>query len=101
MALLPFRKPTASETEYLGGISRTKWIWSVWMLPSRILIFFHSHSCRISSLTVFPISPRSIRYRYFRHQTTWYLHCHTACANLLNCFIEYLLLGFRATITLF
>ena len=33
--------------------------------------------------------------------TIWYLHCQTACANLLNCFTEYLLLGFRATITLF
>jgi len=33
MELFPFRKPTASDIEYFGGISKTKWIWSIWMLP--------------------------------------------------------------------
>jgi len=101
MALFPFRKPTDSDTEYFGGISNTKWIWSSWMLPSKISICFHSHNCRMISRTDLPISPFIIRNRYFGHQTIWYLHCHTACANLLNCFIEYLLWIFRVTTTLF
>lgn len=101
MAIFPFMKPIASDIEYFGGISNTRWMWSTCTLPSSICIFFHSHSCRMISLTDLPISPRSILNRYFGHHTTWYLHCHTACANFLNCFIEYLLLGFRATISLF
>jgi hypothetical protein len=35
--------------------------------------------------------------RYFGHQTTWYLHSHTACANFLKSCIEYLLILFRVT----
>ena len=101
MALFPFKKPTASDTEYFGGISNTKWIWSIWMLPSRISIFFHSHSCRMISRSDLPIAPFSIRNRYFGHHTIWYLHRHTACANLLNCFIEYLLWTYRVTTTPF
>jgi hypothetical protein len=95
IALFPFMKPTASESEYFGGTERTKWIWSTWMLPSRISIFFHSHSCRIMSRMERPISPRKILNRYFGHQTTWYLHSHTACDNLLNRFTEYLLFTLR------
>lgn len=101
MALFPFRKPTASDTEYFGGISNTKCTWFNWMLPSSISIFFHSHNCRIISRRDLPISPFNIRNRYFGHQTIWYLHSHTACANLLNCFIEYLLWIFRVTTTHF
>ena len=37
MALLPFKNPTASETEYFGGISSTKWIWSFWMIKCWLL----------------------------------------------------------------
>jgi hypothetical protein len=32
--------------------------------------------------------------RYLGHQIKWYLHCQTACANLLNSLIEYLLVQF-------
>ena len=91
----------ASETEYFGGIDNTMWIWSNWILPSRISIFLHSHNCRNISRTDSPISPRNIRNQYFGHHTTWYLHCHTACANFLNWFIEYLLMAFRVTTALF
>lgn len=35
----------------------------------------------------------------FGHQTTWYLHCHIACDNFLNCFTEYLLSIFRVITT--
>lgn len=101
MALFPFRKPTASDTEYFGGISNTRWIWSFWMLPSSISICFHSHSYRMISRSDLPMSPFRIRNRYFGHHTIWYLHRHTACDNLLNCFVEYLLGNFRVTTTLF
>ena len=101
MALFPFKNPTASDTEYFGGISNTRWMWSTWILPSSISICFHSHNYRMISRTDFPMSPFNTRNRYFGHQTICYLHIHTACANLLNCFIEYLLWIFRATTTLF
>ncbi len=91
IALLPFMKHTASAIEYFGGTDKTKWIWSTWMLPSRISNFFHSHSCRIMSRIERPTSPCKILNRYFGHQTTRYLHSHTACANFLKRFIEYLL----------
>ena len=101
IALFPFRKPTISEIEYFGGDARTKWIWSACTLPSNISTFFHSHSCRMISRSDLPIAPFSIRNRYFGHHTIWYLHRHTACANLLNCFIEYLLWTYRVTTTPF
>jgi len=72
---------------------------SLFPFPSKISIFLHSHSCRMISLIDFPTLPLSIRNRYFGHQTIWYLHCHTACDNFLNCFTEYLLLIFRVTTT--
>lgn len=97
MALFPFRNPTTSDTECFGGIETTKWMWSTCTFPSRILILFHSHNCRIISRTDFPTSPRKIRNRYFGHQTTWYLHSHTAWANLLNSCIKYLLSMSRVT----
>ena len=97
MALFPFKKPTASDIEYLGGTDKTKWIWSVCTLPSIISIRFHSHNWRIISRTDFLSSPDNTLKRYFGHQTTWYLHSHTACANLLKLCIEYLLNLFRVT----
>jgi len=97
MALLPFRNPTASDIEYLGGTDNTRWIWSSWTLPSNISICLHSHSCRTISRTDFRTAFVNILNRYFGHHTTWYLHSHTACANLLNSFIEYLLILFRVT----
>ena len=92
MALFPFRKPTISEIEYFGGTDMTKWMWSLCTLPSNISTRFHSHNCLMMARTDRAISPRSILNRYFGHQTTWYLHSHTACANLLKSFIIYLLL---------
>ena len=97
MALFPFKKPTTSDIEYFGGNDNTKWIWSICTLPSKISIFFHSHSCLIISRTDLPTSPFNILNRYFGHHTIWYLHLHTACASLLKLFVEYLLLIFRAT----
>jgi len=97
MALFPFRKPTTSEIEYFGGNESTKWIWSAWTLPSNISTFLYSHNCLMISRTDFPTSPFKILKRYFGHQTIWYLHCQTACANLFKSFIEYLLLMFRVT----
>ena len=97
IALLPFRNPTNSETEYFGGIDKTKWIWSICTLPARISTFFHSHSCLMISRTDLPISPLKILNRYFGHQTRWYLHSHTACANFLKSPTEYLPLMFRVT----
>ena len=99
MALLPLRNPMASETEYFGGMDSIRWIWSIWMLPSSISIRLHSHSCLMISRIDCPISPLRTLNRYFGHHTTWYLHCHTACDNFLNCFTEYLLLIFRVTTT--
>jgi len=92
IALLPFKNPTTSETEYFGGNDTTKWTWSCCTLPSRISIFFHSQSCLNISRTDFPISPFNILNLYFGHHTMWNLHSHTACANLLKSFISYLLL---------
>jgi len=99
LALFPFKNPTASDTEYFGGIERIRWMWSICTFPSKISILLHVHNCRMISLIDFPTSPLSIRNRYFGHQTIWYLHCHTACDNFLNCFTEYLLLIFRVTTT--
>jgi len=97
IALFPFKKPTTSETEYFGGNDSTKWIWSSCTFPSNISTFFHSQSCLRMSRIDFPTSPCNILNRYFGHQTIWYLHCQTACANLLKSFTEYLLLMFRVT----
>ena len=97
IALLPFRNPTTSDTEYLGEIDRTKWIWSICTLPSSISTFFHWHNCRIISRTDVPTSPQSTRNRYFGHHNTWYLHSQTACASLLKSDTEYLLSMFRVT----
>ena len=77
IALLPFMKPMASEIEYLGGTDNTRWMWSIWILPSKISIFLHSHSCRMISRSDFPNSPLRIWKRYFGHHTTWYLHEYT------------------------
>ena len=97
IALLPFTKPTNSDTEYFGGIDTTRWIWSTWILPASISTFFHSHSCFMISRTDLPTSPLRILKRYLGHQTRWYLHSHTACASLLKSLIEYLPLMFRVT----
>ena len=97
MALFPFKNPTVSDIEYFGGIDSTRWIWSSCTFPYIISIPLHSVSCFIISRTDLPISPFSILNRYLGHHTTWYLHCHTACANFLNCFIEYLLQIFRVS----
>ena len=100
MALFPLINQTTSEIEYFGGTDKTRWIWSFWMFPSKISIFFYSHNCRIISLKLIPSAPLNTLNRYFGHHTTWYLHCHTACDNFLNRLIEYLLKTFRAIITL-
>ena len=84
IALLPFKKPMVSDTEYFGGIESTKCIWSSCTLPSKISIFFHSHSCLIIVHNDLLMSPLNILNLYLGHQTIWYLHCHTACANLLK-----------------
>ena len=97
IALFPFKKPTTSEIECLDGTQRSKWTWSACTFPSNISIFFHSHNCFIISRTEFPTPPVKILNRYFGHHTICYLHSHTACANLLKCFTEYLLLKFRVT----
>ena len=76
IALLPFKNPTASDTEYFGGMDNTKWIWSIWTLPDTISKFFHRHNCRIISRVVLPISPSNILYRYLGHHTKWYLHSY-------------------------
>jgi hypothetical protein len=81
----------------LGGTDNTRWIWSSCTLPSNISICLHSHSCRIISRTDFRTDFVSILNRYFGHHTRWYLHSHTACANLLKSCIEYLLILFRVT----
>jgi hypothetical protein len=59
IALLPFRKPTNSDTEYFGGIDRTRWIWSTWLLPASISTLFHTHSCFMMSRTGLPTFRRS------------------------------------------
>jgi hypothetical protein len=97
IALLPFRKPTTSAIEYLGGIDSTKWTWSNWTFFSSTSNFFHSHSCWIISITDFATSPFRMRNRYLGHQTIWYLQSQTACANFCNSFIKYLLQTFRVT----
>src|SRR4030042_3754020 len=97
MALLPFRNPTASETECFGGIQSTRCTWSICTFPSIISKFLHSHNSLIVSLVDFPISPFNIRNRYWGHHTKWYLHSQIACANFLKSLIEYLLLIFRVT----
>jgi len=97
MALFPFRNPTTSDIEYLGGIDKTRCMWSSWTFPSKISSFFHSHSCQIISFTESATFPFSILKRYFGHQTMWYLHCHNACANFLYSLTEYLLLPSRVT----
>jgi hypothetical protein len=97
MALLPFRNPTASETECFGGIHKTRCTWSICTFPSIISKSLHPHSSRSISLVDFPISPLKIRNRYFGHHIKWYLHSQIACANFLKLLIEYLLLIFRVT----
>ena len=69
-------------------------LWHSW--PSETLRLLKWRISEMMSRTDLPISPFNILRRYFGHHTTWYLHCHTACANPLNCFTEYLLLMFRA-----
>jgi len=97
MALLPFTKPTNSETEYFGGIDSARWIWSICATPTSISTRFHSRDCLIISRTDLPTSPFNILNRYLGHYTIWHLHSHAACANLLKSFIKYVLLMFRFT----
>jgi hypothetical protein len=97
MALLPFRNPTASETECFGGIRSTKCTWSICTFPSIISKSLHWLRSRIVSLTDFPVSPFRIRNRYFGHHAKLYLHSRTACADFLKSLIECLILIFRVT----
>ena len=97
MALFPFRNPITSDIANFGGTQITKCTWSDCILPAKISIFFHSHSCRSISRNVLPICPCNILKRYFGHHTTWYLHSHTACASFLNCLMFSLLLMLRVT----
>jgi hypothetical protein len=99
IVLLPLMKPIVSAIEYFGDTLSPRCIWSFCTSPSRISTCFHSHSYRMISLIEYPTSPLRIRNRYFGHHATWYLHSHTACANLLNRLIEYLLQMFRASTT--
>ena len=52
--LLPFKYPMKLDTEYLGGISTSIWMWSGYTSASIIFTFFHSHSF----LSISPISFR-------------------------------------------
>ena len=97
MAHFPFRNPTTSDTECLGGTERTRWTWSSCTLISIISIFFHLHNWIKNSFTDSDTVPFSILNRYLGQKTTWYLHCHKACANFLNSLIEYLLFASRVT----
>jgi|GEM_PF-6007588 len=97
IALFPFKNPTASDTEYFGGIHTTKCTWSTCTFPCIISRSHHPHNSRIVSLVDFPISPLSTLNRYFGHHIKWYLHPQTECANFLKSLIEYLLFGFRVT----
>ena len=98
MALLPFKKPTISETEYFGGIDNIKWIWSIKTFNSSISNFFHLHNDDKLSSTVLLTPFSNTLYRYFGHQTKWYLHSQTTCAIFLKSLIEYLLLIFRVAL---
>src|SRR4030042_6512241 len=97
IALFPFKNPTASETEYFGGIHTTKCTWSTCTFPWIIPKFHHPQNSLIVSLVDFPISPLSTLNRYFGHHTKWYLHSQMECANFLKSLIEYLLFSFRVT----
>jgi hypothetical protein len=96
-ALLPFRNPTNSATEYFGDTATTKWVCVVRTLPSSISTCFNSHSCVIISRTDLPTSPFKILNRYFRHHTIGYLQSPLPHATFLKSFIQYLLLMFRVT----
>ena len=97
IALFPFKNPTTSETEYFGGIPKTKCTWSICTFFSSISNLCHPQSSLIVSSTDFPIASLKIQNRYFGHQTKWYLHSQIACAKFLKLLIEYLLLSFRVT----
>jgi len=94
MAHFPFKNPTVSETKNFGGMETTICTWSSWTFISKTSNFFHSHNCLKISSTDCCKAPFKILKRYLGHQIKWYLHCHMACANLLNALIEYLLVQF-------
>ena len=96
-ALLPFRTPTNSATEYFGDTATTKWICVVPTLPSNISTCFNSHSCVIISRTDLPTSPFNILNQYFGHHSIGYSQSLPSHATLLKSFIQYLLLMFRVT----
>lgn len=97
MAHFPFRNPTTSDTEYLGGMERTRWTWSSCTFISKISSFFHPQSCVMNSITDSRTGPFKILNLYLGQKAMWYLHCQTACAIFLNSLIEYLLFVSRVT----
>jgi len=99
IALFPFKYPTTSDTEYLGGKLKTKCTWSDWTFFSKISTFFHLHKDSKLSSTVRRTPFSSTLYLYFGHQTKWYLHSQTECANFLKRFI-YASLSFSGSSTL-
>ena len=82
-----FRYPTISDIEYFGGKLITMCTWSFCTFFSSISIFLQLHNDSSASFTVRLTAPSSTLYRYFGHQTKWYLHSHITCANFLNRFI--------------
>ena len=84
MAHFPFRNPITSDTEYLGGMERIRWTWSSCTFISKISSFFQPQSWVINSFTDSCTEPFRILNRYFGQKAMWYLHCHIACADLLN-----------------
>ena len=75
------------DTEILGGISTSIWMWSGHTSASIIRTPFHSHSCR----SILPISalfsPKNTFLRYFGANTIWYLQFHFVCDKLITSFL--------------
>ena len=70
-------------TEYLGGMAKHKWMWSILMVPSSTSTPLYWHKRFRIVLISWRSFPNIIFRRFLGTQTMWYLHSQTVCDKLL------------------
>ena len=74
-----------SDTDYFGAIDTIRCTWSGCTFSSSTsTCSFCLHSWYTTCLTLSPMTPLKIQYRYFEQNTIWYLHSYRESDNFLN-----------------
>src|SRR6185437_2108772 len=79
----PFTYCTSFEGDKIGGADNNRCMWSGETAPRTMTTSRAAQIWRVRSRARSAIRPRSILYRYFVHQITWYFRSKTACALCL------------------